>query len=112
MIGQLPAVERLDVAAAPAAWRDTLARVATGEAHALLERDGRTLAALISAADYRLFVEWDERWRTAVAELQSLQQAFVEAFADVSPEEIEAEIAKAIKEVRTEANDVRRAAAS
>ena len=40
MIGELPAVERLDASATPDAWRETLTRVATGEARALLERDG------------------------------------------------------------------------
>ena len=103
MIGQLPAVERLDLAAAPAVWRDTLARVAAGEARALLERDGRTLAALISAADYHLFVEWDTQRRVAQAALQ----ASWDAFAGVSEEELEREIKKALAEARAELHDRR-----
>lgn len=102
MIGQLPQVERLDAGDAPATWRETLARVAAGEARVLLERDGRRLAALISVADFRRFIEWEARHRESVAALTQLQQAYAEAFAGVPQEEIEAEIAKAIKEVRAE----------
>ena len=110
MLGELPPVERLDAAAVPDAWRATLERVAAGEARALLRRDGKPIAALLALDDYLLFVRLDERRRKDFAALDELQRAYAEAFADVPEDELEAEIAKAIKEVRAGIGSAPRAA--
>ena len=104
MIGELPRVERLDAETVRDGWLPALARVAAGEERLLIERDGQPVAALISAEDFKLFVRLDKQRRDALAAIEHLQSSFAEAFAGVPDAEIEAEIAKAIAEVRGERN--------
>ena len=98
MLGKLPPVERLDAAETPATWRATLERVAAGEARALLRRDGKPLAALLSIDEYRLFVRLDEQRREGLAVLERSWAAFD----DVPQDELEREVARALTDVRAE----------
>lgn len=112
MYGELPPVERLNAAAPYPDWLRALDRVAGDEARVVIERDGTPVAALLSIGDLRAFLWMDAARREEFAPLHELQRAYAEAFAGVPEEEIEAEIAKAIAEVRAENREALRRTAS
>lgn len=72
-----------------------------------LARDGRPVAALVSARD----LDWLERLERERAEQFKVIDRIQAAFADVPGEEIEREIAKALAEVREEMRAERELAA-
>lgn len=82
-------------------WADILERVKRDNSQILIERDGKPVAALISARDlevFHLLLEQSDRDAEIVAEIQQL-------FAHVPDEEIERELETALAEVRAEAGE-------
>lgn len=83
-----------------------LAEIARGDVRVVLQRDGKDVVALISAADLER-LEYLELLRAqrykAIEEIQSRN-------ADKDPEEVERDVAEAVAEVRAEARARREAA--
>ena len=67
-----------------------------GDTRVLVEKAGIPVAALVSADDLRRLDEFDRDWEEGTRALER----FGAAFADVPPEESEAEIARIIAEIR------------
>lgn len=72
--------------------------VAGGEARIRIERSGIPVAGLMSARD----LEWLAQRDRQLEELRGVVRQMREAFADVPTEEIEAEVARALAEVRSQ----------
>ena len=68
-------------------------QVAQGKTRTLIEEDGQTVAALISAEDLKRFQLYED--------FRVLEE-FGKAFEDQTPEQIEREVAKALREVRAD----------
>jgi PHD/YefM family antitoxin component YafN of YafNO toxin-antitoxin module len=85
---------------------ELLNHVVIGNDRVVVERDGKVVAAIVSASAYELLVQMEAR-REALFDALDATQA---AFADVPPEEVEREIDKALKRIRkeTRASRVRR----
>jgi prevent-host-death family protein len=73
-------------------------RVYRGETRVLVEKSGIPVAALVSPEDLARLGQFDAGWEDDFAVFDEMGAAF----ADVSPEEIERETAKALAEVRAE----------
>lgn len=71
-------------------------RVAQGQSRVVIEKSGLPVAAIISADEYRRFVHFDEGWQARTAAMERIS----DAFADVPPEVIEAEVERAVASVR------------
>ena len=82
-------------------------RVYSGEERVVIERSGIPVAAFISPRDFEQFQEFE---RQRDADFAALYE-FAEAFADVPPEELEREAAKAVAEARAELRAEREAEA-
>ena len=82
--------------------------VASGESRVLVEKSGLPVAAIISVEEYRRFKAQDEANRVRRRELVEKFARFSDAFADVSDDELERELAKAQAEVRAERNSANR----
>ncbi len=80
-------------------------RVFRGEERIIVERSGIPVAAIISAAELKRFDDYQRKR----AERFKIVDEMRAAFADVSPEEIERETAKALAEVRAERRAERQA---
>ncbi len=80
------------------ALSSVVAAVSRNETRVILERDGRPVAAIISATDLERFVHY-ERQR---AERFKVIDEMREAFKDVPPEEIERETDRIIARIRAE----------
>jgi PHD/YefM family antitoxin component YafN of YafNO toxin-antitoxin module len=79
-------------------WRSLLDLVRLDDARVVVEENGRPIGALVSADDY----QWLGQRDVARRELFEAIDEVREAFKDVPIEEIEREVAKAIREVRAE----------
>jgi PHD/YefM family antitoxin component YafN of YafNO toxin-antitoxin module len=93
-----PATQTMTAAEVQQHWSQTLDQVARHEARVIVERDGRQVAALISARDLARPRRYDEQR----AEDFKVLDRIGAAFADVPDEELEREVAKALAEVRAE----------
>ena len=93
-----PPTETLPASAIRQQWNEAVSRVAHKGSRLLVEQDGTVVAALISAEDLRRLELLDEQRERDFALLEELSQVFD----DVSPEEIEREVAAAVAEVRVE----------
>jgi prevent-host-death family protein len=79
-------------------WDELLDRVHAHEARFLVERDGKPVAAVISARDLAFFGRLVQRWHKDFEIVHEIQQRF----AHIPDDEIEREIEKALAEVRAE----------
>ena len=75
---------------------ELVSRVADGRTRLVLERDGKAVAAVVSMGDLERLRQLDER----SAELWRLLDEIGERFADVPPDEIEREAARAVAYAR------------
>jgi prevent-host-death family protein len=73
-------------------------RVAQGESRVVIEKSGLPVAAMISTAEYRRFIQFDEDWQERTAAMERIS----DAFADVPFEEIQAQVDRALASVRAE----------
>jgi prevent-host-death family protein len=93
-----PTAQTIEAEEARQQWDRILERVRAGSTPAIIEQDGRPVAAIISPIDLqqllRAQAERDERFKAL--------DAVRDAFKDVPPEEIEQEVARALQEVRRE----------
>jgi prevent-host-death family protein len=91
-----PVVTSMEIAEVQDRLAEIVARVSRGAARVLVTQDGVAVAALVSPDDLtrleHLDREWDERTEAI--------KRFSQAFADVSAEEAEAEVARIIAERR------------
>jgi prevent-host-death family protein len=79
-------------------WSDVVNKVARNETRVVVEKSGAPVVVIISARDYEWLKDLDAR-REAMREALIATSA---PFRDVPVEELEAEVAKAIAEVRAE----------
>lgn len=79
-------------------WSQAVEAVAGGEARIQIERSGIPVAGLVSARD----LEWLAQRDRQLEELRGVVQQMRQAFVDVPTEEIEAEVARALAEVRAQ----------
>lgn len=77
-------------------WSQAVDAVAGGDSRIRIERSGIAVAGLVSARD----LEWLAQRDRQLEELRAVVRQMREAFADVPTEEIEAEVARALAEVR------------
>jgi prevent-host-death family protein len=99
----VPPTETISATEAHHRWADLLDRVARAEARPLVERDGTPAAALISAADFARFRQYEAARAEQYKALRfKARKEAAAAFASIPDEELEPEVAKAIAEVRTE----------
>ena len=82
-------------------WGELLAKVSREEARVVVEEGGVPVAALISAEDLERYESLEKQRQER---FKALEDSW-EAFADVPPEEIEREVARAIEQVRAENRD-------
>lgn len=93
-----PATERVTEARLRDDWDNLVQQVARGERRLLIEQAGTPVAAIISGRDLQRLQQFEAQ---ISRDLQVLE-ASRNAFKDVPDEELEAEISKAIAEVRAE----------
>jgi prevent-host-death family protein len=93
-----PVTETVNVTEARRCWSDLLNRVFRRESRVIVEKSGIPVAAIISIREYEFFLSM----KAKRAERFKILDEMREAFKDVSPEETEREVAKAIAEVRAE----------
>lgn len=95
---RIPTTQTVDAAEARQQWDGILERVRAGSTPLIIGQDGHPVAAIISPIDLqqllRARAEREERFKAL--------DAIRDAFKDVSAEEIEREVAKALQEVRRE----------
>ena len=100
------ATRTIDVAQAERCFGDLIDEVDQTRTRVVVERDGKVVGALISAADLERLEALDRRaaegWRT-IEEIWARN-------ADIDPEEAERDIAEAIAELRAEARASKSAA--
>ncbi len=77
-------------------WSELLNEVFKRETRVVVEKSGIPVAAIISAGDLQRFEESEKRRAEAFKALEATR----EAFKDISDEDLEREIAKAITSVR------------
>ena len=93
-----PRTETIEVADAEQRFGQILNRVARSRDRVLVEQDGTPVAAIVSAEDLDRLTRLDAERADDFAIFDEIGAAF----ADVDPEEIERETAKALAEVRAE----------
>ena len=91
-----PVIQTIKASEARKQWSQLINGVFRGESRIIIERSGLPVAAIISAADLDRLTQLEARRKER---FKSLEDTW-EAFKDVSPEEIEREVARAIAEVR------------
>jgi len=103
---QQPMTQVMKAADVRANWSDVVDRVFRGKARVVVERSGIPVAAVISAEDLDRLSRLDAQRADAFKVLDRIG----EAFKDVSPEELQREVDKAVSEVRQEMAEERLAA--
>jgi prevent-host-death family protein len=93
-----PMTQTIKASEARAQWGQILNKVFKRQTRVIVEKSGIPVAAIISADDLERLNRMDEQRARNFAALQEMR----DAFKDVSPEEIEREVTKAIAEVRAE----------
>jgi prevent-host-death family protein len=93
-----PITQAVSASEAVQQWEKLLEKVHSGQTRLLLKKDGVPLAALVSVGDLE-HLERLEKQREEAFEVIDRMRA---AFADVPEEELDAEVDKAIAEVRAE----------
>lgn len=98
MSSTLPATETMKISDVKPQLNSLVNRVYRHEARILVEKSGIPVAGIVSLQDIRRLEALDRERDAAVKVLET----FAEAFADLTPEEIERETARALAEVRAE----------
>jgi prevent-host-death family protein len=93
-----PVIQRINASRARREWSRLLTRVLRCEARVIVEKNGTPVAAIITADDLRRLTWMEADRRERFKGLDRLR----EAFKDVPPDEIEAEVAQALADVRQE----------
>ena len=93
-----PMTQIINVTEARQRWSQLLNQVFRSETRVVVEKSGIPVAAIISAKDLERF----NRLEAQRAERFKVLDEMREAFKDVSAEDIEREVAKALAEVREE----------
>lgn len=93
-----PRIETMDASEAARDWSRILDTVSREKTRVIVEVNGEPAAALISSVD----LERLGRWELEEAHRLEILERFREPFRNVSPAEIEREVAKAIAEVRAD----------
>jgi prevent-host-death family protein len=93
-----PVIQRINASRAHLEWSRLLTSVSNGEARIIVEKNGTPVAAMISAEDLHRLTWMEADRRERFKGLDRLR----EAFKDVPPDEIEAEVAQALADVRQE----------
>lgn len=81
-----------------AQWSQLLNKVFRDKTRVVVEKSGIPVAAVISAEDLQRFTQMEEQREKRFKALDKMR----EAFKDVSPEEIDREVKRAISQVRAE----------
>ena len=81
-----------------AQWSQLLNKVFRDKTRVVVEKSGIPVAAVISAEDLQRFTQMEERREKRFKALDKMR----DAFKNVSPEEIDREVKKAISQVRAE----------
>lgn len=79
-----------------AQWSQLLNKVFRDQTRVVVEKSGIPVAAVISAEDLQRFTQMEEQRKERFKALDKMR----EAFKDVSPQEIEQEVERAISQVR------------
>ena len=108
MVDREPKIETRDVVEVGQELSDLACRVSNGESRAVVERNGRPLAAIFSAKEMEGF----ERYRANRSRRFEVLDRMREPFKDALPDEIEREVARAVAKVRAENRERERRAAS
>lgn len=90
--------DRIKASEARQLFGKLLNKVFGGEKRIIIEKSGIPVAALVSVDDLRRLERYDQLERERFKVLEEMRSAF----SDVSTEEIEREVSKAIEEVRRE----------
>ncbi|MBA2453362.1 MAG: type II toxin-antitoxin system Phd/YefM family antitoxin [Chloroflexia bacterium] len=98
MDNQEPVTEIIKASEARRQWSALLNEVFRQDKRVVVEKSGVPVAAIISAKDLRRLERYDRDWDES---FKILERAG-EAFADVPLEELEAEVTRALREVREE----------
>lgn len=93
-----PMTQVINVTEARARWSQLLNQVFRSKTRVVVEKSGIPVAAIISAADLERFTRYEAERARRFAVLDEIGAAFK----DVSPDEVEREVAKALSEVREE----------
>lgn len=93
-----PITQTMDANAARAHWSRILTAVFRRQSRVVLEDAGNPVAVLVSTEDFARLQRYDAEREADFAVIDRMGAAF----ADVPPEEIEREVAKALAEVRAE----------
>lgn len=91
-------IHTISLASAPARWEQIVRQLVGGGARVVVEDGGVPVAAIISPADLARFSQYEAERARRLAVIDEARAAF----ADVPPDEVEAEIARALTEVRAE----------
>ena len=93
-----PMTQRMNATAARAQWGQLLNQVFRRERRVLVEKDGIPVAAIVSADDLQRLQQLEQQ---AAEDFQVLDR-FAEPFKNERPEDIEREVAKAVRAARVE----------
>jgi hypothetical protein len=104
MARQEPVVERIDAVKDAPVWDEILSKVSHSKGRLIVEEDGVAKAAVISYREYEFFLSMKAKRDEGFKILEEMSAPFK----DVSPDEIEREVAKALAEVRAEMREERR----
>ncbi len=103
-----PVVETMTVSQARQQFSETLNRVYKGEARVIIEKSGIPVAGIVPMGDVRAAEEKEEHRRGLLEALENVRAGF----SDVSEDEAEREIAKALADVKRERRLARRIVAA
>src|SRR5438105_15465565 len=95
---QEPVTQTMKASEAKAQWSQLLNQVSRRERRVLVEKDGKPVAAIISAADLARLERMERQREADFAILDEIG----EAFKDQTPEDIEREVAKAVNAARAQ----------
>lgn len=102
-VRKTPTLETKTVSEARRTFSETLNRVYRGEARVMIEKNGIPVGVLVSPNELEQLDRLDARWEEQWAAVDRLRQAF----ADVDPDELDEEIARAVSDVRRERKERR-----
>jgi prevent-host-death family protein len=101
LAAQQTVIQTMNTSAVCRALPELVRQVARQETRIVVEENGQPVAALISTEDLARLTALDQQRARDFAILEASQAAF----ADVSPDELEAEISRAIAAVRAESRE-------
>lgn len=93
-----PMTQTLNITIARSQFSELVGKAFRGESRIIIEKSGIPVAALVSAADLERLTLLEERQQANFAVLDRMR----EAFADVSPAELEREVTRALAQARSE----------